>query len=315
MVVMEKLRAANDNIKGIERVKDALDEIDFNVLKDVFDELIVKKCRVDLGSDTGSIVKRGFVGGDSIQPFLSERNKEGHSDAIATTWNEIVNRPGEYSTLEPRIDINSSHKIFKDTRHPAFATVLKSIVHEEVHSTQFQGSLIDEGDYHVSLIGIEESVTCDLGSDENEFVYEDKILNEGLVEIIADRVTEEYLRRTGKTELIDVFFRTYGSGRMLVELLTHKIAGETGVPRETVLDGLIRDSYKGISLLHGEILSQMSESTADFLHRYKSLDIGETDEQYEARVAELCKEYAAALDVDNTKDKAILATLKKHGLA
>jgi hypothetical protein len=192
-------------------------------------------------------------------------------------------------------------------------------VHEEVHATQFSGKVEvpnTEG-ANVSVKGIAEQVAHTRESDTGDISMEvgeksHTLLNEGLVEVIADKVTDEYLTRTGNTEIIGTYYQAYPVGRIMLELLLHKISTSTGSSREVALDNLTGMSYKGASLLQGEFNEKIGEDAKDFLKEYQDLSPEIPD--YEEKVERLCSEFAQTVDIQNLEDKAISTFLQKRGL-
>jgi len=307
-----------------ERIKETLDQVKFDVLKDIF-EKILDRYGININA-TDSVHVRKFIERSEVRSNLTGDARVDAAKSIAITKGEIVNRPEqEFSTIEPVIEFNPLSRAFRaelqapGESFPIFPTVLKCIIHEEVHATQFSGKVevpnTDESSVTVSGITeqvstIRESDTGDIDMETGEKSH--TLLNEGLVEIIADKVTNEYLTRTGNTEIIGSYYQAYPVGRIILELLLQKISVATGYSREVALDNLTGMSYKGESLLQGEFNKKIGEDARNFLKEYQGLSPDTPD--YEEKVQKLCAEFVQTIDMQEVEDEAILAFLQKREL-
>ena len=307
---------------GSIKIEAALEQIDFDIMETIFQE-IYRKSDIDIEKQA-SIYVRKFIKRDSILPRLTGEEMENTpTSTLAITKFRLVNRPGQlYSTIEPFIEFNSLAKRFhiKNDQSDIFADVLKIILHEEVHSTQFHGSIgrkdYEEGHSSVEVIGVSEAFSSyTVTGDDVDLEMEpttNRLLNEGLVEIIADSVIEEYLKRTGRTKILGTFFKAYPLGRILVDLLVRKIVFETGVSNDVVLNALIRGSYEGISLMHSELHVGLGDEVKGLLEACKYLEGGDKDSEEE--VVRLCREFMKMVDVERSVDHSILKFVKGKGI-
>lgn len=306
-----------------EKIKAVLDEIDFDVIETIFSE-ITNKSEVNI-SATESIHVRKFIGKASVRNTLTDESLTETSPlTLAITKYILVDQPDkEFSTLEPVIEFNPSATVLAtgnldDKKY--FAYILKALIHEQVHATQFRGNLnVSEKNgtrTSTHINGVLESVSRytidgeDLDLEVDQLA--NNLLNEGLVEKIADYITEEYLKRVGKTGLLTSFFQAYPAGRMLVELLVHKIVTETGVSKDGVFNALVRGSYEGVSLLGGDLDAQFEEGVKKFLKNYKYLD--RKNEDYDEKELALCEEFIKTIDLEKVLDPAIVKLLHKKNL-
>lgn len=304
-----------------EKIRQEIEKIDFNVLETIFRE-VTEKAGVG-ATDQKSVNVRKFIAKEDVRSYLTgEEVTSTAPTVLAITKYRPVNRPGqEFTTIEPIIEFNPLAKVFtqqkfdpKD-RYPMFTYVLKSIVHEEVHSTQFRGNVDiskENGVHRFSEVtGISESVASyNLEGEDIGLAIENvtnEFLNEGLVEKIADRVIEVYLKRVGETRLLNSFFRAYPVGRMLVELLIHRIAADTGVTKDAVFDALVWASYEGVSFLNSDLTSQFSEDVRLFLESHKHISY--QDEDYEQKQSRICQEFIETISLEDLLDPSIKALL------
>ncbi len=304
-----------------EKIRQVIDSLDFDVLETIFKEIKDKSGGVSTIGRSMFVSK--FIGKDDIRSALTGEEATSIAPTVlAITKQRLVNRPEqEFTTVEPFIEFNPLANVFtqqdsssKD-QYPMFTYVLKALVHEEVHATQFQGNvdISRENGIHkyTGIVGVAESVSSyNLEGDNIDMATEPEVnvlLNEGLVEKIADYVTEEYLRRTGETRLLNSFFRAYPAGRMLVELLIHKIATDTGVAKDAIFGALVRASYEGVSLLNSDLTSQFSEDVRLFLEAYKRVSY--QDEDYDQKQSQICQEFIETISLEDLLDPSIKALL------
>lgn len=206
----------------IERVENALESIDFELLKNCF-----KNMYKQFGLDPNNM---NFLNKEDIDvrkyiltPF--------HFEAFMT--NKL-----KKGKLKQEININSAI-VFSDYREEDFNKYLLNIVvHEEVHITNshvLKGCVKEKSDPYI-LSGIESGKN-------NDIVY--SLFNEGLTEKIKDIILNEY----GSLKVDKIKYdNDYLEGRFLVDVFIFLVSQDTKIDGKSILDALIRSAYENSSL-------------------------------------------------------------------
>lgn len=290
-----------------ERIEQDLDRVDFDVLRDVFED-VYKKCGLDVS-------KMKFVDRDSIEFF----NDVLYYAACAGTEFEVDEsgeekersflrfNPANYKFILP---------ILKERMRKKLLT-LKLLVHEQVHVTQQNDvtEVIDVGEHRVNVdfSGIRRE-----RYEDGDFKIILTAFNEGLTEKIADMVLDEYLKRSGNTYLAkEGYYKTYDIGRVLVDILVNKIANFSGVPEDQVFNALVRASYDGQSILDESLFTDGGEEIKRFIEEYKDIKpqstnipiINEVSQEDKRKLVDL---FSREMDIEKYGDATGLKFLQKY---
>lgn len=208
--------------QGEQRVRQKLESINEAVLEDIF-RTILRRSRVE----------------EKIHMYvpLSE---------VVCVDNPEVKTSGTYYPQEHRIELNLPY-VVRENENEERATVTKVAIHEEVHAISKGGLVFDDAQYEVEdhigfAIERRDEITKEVV--QKSFT----LFNEGMTELIADDVYEEYIRRTGdraeysrdtQTGSQLMRFTTYHEGRIAVNAIIAQIAGELGVNKDIVREGFV----------------------------------------------------------------------------
>jgi len=290
-----------------ERIEQDLDKVDFDVLRDVFED-VYKKCGLDVS-------KMKFVDRDSIEFF----NDVLYYAACAGTEFEVDEsgeekersflrfNPANYKFILP---------ILKERMRKKLLT-LKLLVHEQVHVTQQNDvtEVIDVGEHRVN---VDFSGISRERYEDGDFKIILTAFNEGLTEKIADMVLDEYLKRSGNTYLAkEGYYKTYDIGRVLIDILVNKIATFSGVPEDQVFNALVRASYDGQSILDESLFTDGGEEIRRFIEEYKdikpqSTNIPKINEVSQEDKQELADLFSREMDIEKYSDATVLKFLQKY---
>lgn len=292
-----------------EKIKQDLEKVDFDVLRDVFED-VYKKCGLDVS-------KMKFVEKDSIEFFYDVFYYAAHAGTgfeIDESGEEkekifLHFNPANYKFITP---------LLKEKMRKRLLT-LKLLVHEQVHITQQneETEIIDVGEHKVTtgFSGISRERYSEEGGDFETVLT---AFNEGLVEKIADNVLEEYLKRSGNTHLSqDGYYKTYDIGRVLIDILVSKISKFSGVPEDQVFNSLVRASYEGQSILDESLFVDGGEEIRKFIEEYKNIKpestnipkLNEISQEEKKRLVDL---FSKEMDMEKYSDVTGLKFLKKH---
>ncbi len=242
-----------------------------DVLADVDEEVLIDIFKKELGRSGGDIDTINFISLNDIDPNYSE-------DALGThnTIDNVlkINIPVIASLLEGGAD-DSDVKL----------EILMTLIHEETHAVSHSTCI------ETVSKQIQESGEVVLRSTRSGYVKSSESyiptidggwvtldaqqthvrINEGVTELIAQRVLHQYnkkapLRDTTK-EQRDAFEQTllrYNGSAYARDVYTVKcyialIAAATGVPRDVVENGVIRSYLRGSDLVSDDMLSLMDE--------------------------------------------------------
>lgn len=290
-----------------ERIEQDLDTVDFDLLRGVFEE-VYRKCGLDVS-------QMKFVGREDIEFFYDvfyyaastgtefEVDESGKERArIFLHFN-----PANYKFITP---------ILKEKMKKRLLT-LKLLVHEQVHVTQEHEKTekIQVGEHEINsgFFGISRDVY-----EEGDFKTILTAFNEGLTEKIADNVLDEYLRRSGNTHLAqEGYYQTYDIGRVLVDILVHKISTYSGIPEDQVFNALVRASYEGQSILDESLFTDGGEDIKRFIEEYKDIKpestnipkLNEVSQEQKRRLADLL---SREIDIAKYSDTLGLRFKKKY---
>lgn len=291
-----------------ERIKEDLQKVDFDLLRSIFEEIYQK---AGLGIDEMEFIKKEdieffydvfyFAATAGTEPVIDRNTGEIVAERSALHFN-----PANFKFITP---------VLKEKLRKRLLT-LKLLIHEEVHTTQFRGyQEFEEKDgtpIHADVSGL-------TSNDE----YLDRIrvaFNEGLVEKIADKVMEEYLKRSGNSHMIqEGYYKTYDIGRMLIDILIHKIHTYSGVPEDQVFNALVRASYDGQDILDDELFKDGGEEIRSFIEEHQniapaSINVPTRNEISKEEKERLIDIFSKEIDIQNYTDSHVLKFLKKKGV-
>lgn len=193
-----------------------------------------------------------------------------------------VKSSGTYYPQEHKIELNLPYVTSANDIEEQ-AAVTKVAIHEEVHALSKGGLVFDDAAYEVEdHIGfaIERRDEITKAVVQKSFT----LFNEGMTELIADDVYEEYIRRTGdrlmyskQTESGTALLghTTYHEGRIAVNAIISQIAADIGVSKDVVREGFVTLYMSGAGI--ESIASDVRAATKiDLIKELKDLSPEET---------------------------------------
>lgn len=196
--------------------------------------------------------------------------------------NPEVKSSGTYYPQEHKIEINLPY-VARENDAEERAAVTKVAIHEEVHALSKGGLVFDDAEYEVEdhigfAIERRDEIT-------KEVVRKSfTLFNEGMTELIADDVYEEYVRRTGERAAYSqetetgsslMRFTTYHEGRIAVNAIISQIAKDIGVSQDSVREGFVALYMSGAGI--ESIAPDVREATKiDLIKDLKDLGPEET---------------------------------------
>ncbi len=228
-----------------------------------------------------------------------------------TTGKEIGERPAlRFNPANFRFNIPSLEKNTKRL------LTLKLLIHEQVHITQ---SYVTE--QYKDEDGVPTSIDAPgLTSHDEHLDITRNAFNEGLVEKIADKILEEYLKRSGYSSLLqERYHKTYDIGRMLIDILIQKIHNYSGVPEDQIFNALVRASYDGQDILDDGLFSDGGQEIRAFIeeHQYTaphSVNIPTLNTISQEEKNRLVNIFSKEIDIQKYSDTYVLKFLKKYGI-
>jgi hypothetical protein len=203
------------------------------------------------------------------------------SDVVCVDLPEIKSS-GTYYPQEHKIELNLPY-VISENETEEFAAVTKVAIHEEVHALSKGGLVFDDEAYEVEdHIGfaIERRDEITRAVVQKSFT----LFNEGMTELIADDVYEEYIRRTGdrlmyskQTESGNALLghTTYHEGRIAVNAIIAQIAADIGVSKDVVREGFVALYMSGAGI--ESVASDIRAATKiDLIKELKDLSPEET---------------------------------------
>jgi len=254
------------------KVREYLDSFDEVLLKEVFAEYLRKS-----GSDEMTM---NWIPFSQVRVLYSVEPEPGITNVKAC---EYSSKSG--ITIDARY--NSSRE-----------DVLWNVIHEMCHAvsrgpdkTKYRDLTEQKAEYFVSFKNgfSETSVVKILNLDETDkvtsieaspVVIKNTNINEGITELLTDRIISEYMSRTGtsskeneETGLLQYLYVPYSKHWMTSRLYIGLISVLTGVERDTVEESIIRTYLRNGEILPEELQSELknlnpklSEYMADFIN-------------------------------------------------
>ncbi len=226
-----------ETVGDISKLRELISEIDETILREIFFEELAR-CGVDT-SESSFIPLADVV-------FDSRYEGEPNTSALHIT-----------RTLE------KSHRIIivpDQNTPPSFAKVLWSIIHEQLHGVSTTIA-VHSGPWNTTVksrSGVSNKVVTEQVLSDEVIIEEHHLnFNEGLTELISERIFVEYCRQAGigsHLEQVQQKYRgefAYGLYRQKVDYFIGLIQILSGVDRVTVENALIRTYFR-----NGEILPE-----------------------------------------------------------
>ncbi|MDB5259865.1 MAG: hypothetical protein JWN37_96 [Candidatus Nomurabacteria bacterium] len=288
-----------------EKIQEDLERVDFDLLRTIFEE-IYKKAGLD-EKDMEFVKKEDikyfydafyFAATAGIEPIVDKSTGEKMGERSALHFN-----PANFKFITPILNEKLRKRLI----------TLKLLIHEQVHTTQFSGYEDFEEKDGTSI----SAEVSGLTSNDENFNRTRVAFNEGLVEKIADKVLEEYLRRSGNSSMIEEgYYRTYDIGRMLIDILIHKIHVYSGVPEDQVFNALVRASYDGQDILDDGLFKDGGEEIRSFIEEHQNIALASvhvpgSNEISLAEKKNLINIFSKELDIATYTDTHVLKFLKK----
>lgn len=294
--------------KSTEKIQEDLEQVDFDLLRTIFQEIYEK---AGLGADEMKFVKKEdiayfydlfyFAATTGTEPVFDTVTKEEVGERPTLHFN-----PANFKFITPILNGELRKRLL----------TLKLLIHEQVHVTQFQGyEELKDGDgipVSVEVFGL-------TGNDKN--LKRTRVaFNEGLVEKIADNVLEEYLRRSGNSSMIDKgYYKTYDIGRMLIDILIHKIHTYSGVPEDQIFNALVQASYEGQDILDDELFKDGGQEIRSFIEDHQSMAPASIHVPRHNVISQVEKKrlvgiFSKEMDIQTYTDTHVLKFLKKYGI-
>ena len=215
-----------DEFLKVSKIEDHLKSIDKKILKDIFLEIFKSAGRKE--------VLGRYLGDSNVTVEYNESKK------IRGSF-----YPGSDNTKNPRISLNAA-SFAESSDDMTKASVLYVYVHEQVHALSTDRAF--HKDYFDNLdkryIGFERQEKK-LGESKISVSYRE--LNEGMTQVIAEQVADEYLRRTGvmsgqdrEDHHIDYVQNVYLDYKILVDNLIFKLSEEYSLPEDVIKNSLIQ---------------------------------------------------------------------------
>lgn len=189
---------------------------------------------------------------------------------------------GTYYPQEHKIEINLPY-IVDANDNQEFAAVTKVAIHEEVHAVSKGGLIFNEDTSEVEdYVGfaIERRDEITKAVVQKSFT----LFNEGMTELIADDIYEEYVRRSGNKALYVqdtgegntlIQVTTYEEGRIAVNAIITQIAAEIGVSKDIVREGFVSLYMSGAGI--ESVAPDIQDATKiDLMRELKDLSPEET---------------------------------------
>lgn len=302
----------------VERVKEALERVDFGLLKKLIDD-ITERCGV-LDEQPNFI--------DSNKISLKERKNGGEDDKYVNGTYHIFSNSiaifphnliyslylGIVLPLLDRMDssptksvVVPAEKLILSDEMVEFA-VLRILIHEQVHAISFTKIVSEhtqgfwkrlaktvKGKGLMSLSSVLSGYQKNLFTRDQSGEYQSNrdflAFDEGVTDKLAFEILSEYLSVTGSEITVEQqtkFFQedlqktTYGLCVQLVDEVVGKIAQNAGMDERTVWQALVRSKIEGVNLEDTEIAQFIDESTFEgFFDKLKKLqpnDIHDAEE-------------------------------------
>lgn len=290
-----------------ERIQEDLERVDFDLLRSIFEEIYSKAGLDPLEMD---FIKKEdveffhdafYYGANAgIKPVIDSETGEEVGERQSLNFN-----PGNFKFWMP---------VLKDTLRKRLHT-LKLLVHEQVHVTQVNGYETHEDKDGAPV----DLYFSGLTSNNEEWKRTRTAFNEGIVEKIADKVLEEYLRRSGNSKFIeDGYYQTYNIGRMLIDILIQKIHTYSGVPEDQVFNALVRASYDGQDIMDEDLFKDGGNEIQAFIKAHEnispqSFNIPKVNLITKKEKQDLVDLFSREVDLATYTDKYVLKFLKKYG--
>lgn len=289
-----------------ERIKEDLEKVDFDLLRSIFAEIYEK---AGLNADEMEFIKKEdieyfydvfyFAATAGTEPVVDETTREEIGERSALHFN-----PANFKFITPILNEKLRKRLI----------TLKLLIHEQTHTTQFRGYEEFE-DKDNTPISVDVS---GLTSNDEIFNRTRVAFNEGLVEKIADKVMEEYLRRSGNSRMIEEgYYKTYDIGRMLIDILIHKIHVYCGVPEDQVFNALVRASYDGQDILDYGLFKDGGQEIRSFIEEHQniapaSIHVPKRNEISQEEKKRLVDIFSKEMDMKTYTDTHVLKFLKKN---
>lgn len=291
-----------------EKIQEDLEQVDFDMLRTIFEE-IYRKTGLDVG-DMEFVKKEdieffydmfSFGATAGMEPVVEKITGEKIGERHVLNFN-----PANFKFITP---------ILNDKLRKRLHT-LKLLVHEQVHITQGDGVEEFKTEDGTSISAYFSGLT----SYDNNLNRTRVAFNEGLVEKIADKVLEEYLRRSGNSSFIqEGYYKTYNIGRMLIDILIHKIHSYSGIPEDQVFNALVRASYDGQDILDDELFKDGGQEIRLFIQEHQNIVPASTHIPYLNEISQEEKKrlvdiFSREMDIETYTDTHVLKFLKKYGI-
>ncbi|MCA9367390.1 hypothetical protein KC887_03975 [Candidatus Kaiserbacteria bacterium] len=231
-----------------------------------------------------------------IRRYLDSIDEQALEEVIADT----LRKTGRDESIQNIIPLNRIHVIDDETQgglggygdgkiilnahylkdNPT--EVLHTLIHEQLHATSDQGFERDPATYApLSRVGLHRQSSWGDETGEELFLSNQyKVANEGMTEFLTERITREYLARTGDTAIYGedeiennferaLFEHGYGQFRARLELYFIFISALADVPRSVIEDTITRAYFRGGSVLPQEAIDEIEElqpGLADKIH-------------------------------------------------
>jgi hypothetical protein len=288
-----------------ERIEQDLETIDFDLLRTIFEE-IYKKSGLEV-KDMDFVKREDIEFFNDI--FYAAANAGSEPVLDEVTGEEIGERPAlrfnpaNYKFVVPFLKQRMGKKLL----------TLKLLIHEQVHVTQINGYEEFEDENGEPEFGYVFGLT----RSDNYLEGTRTAFNEGLVEKIADTLLEEYLIRSGNSVLIQGgYYKVYDIGRMLIDLLIHKISVYSGVPEGQVFNALVRASYDGQDIADDTLFVDGGEEIRAFIEDHQYLAPNSVYVPFRNEISARDKKklktlFLKEIDIKTYTDKHVLQFLKK----
>ncbi|TSC72910.1 MAG: hypothetical protein G01um101470_264 [Parcubacteria group bacterium Gr01-1014_70] len=254
---------SGEDIAGEEKIPEVeawLDQVDFDVLEDMFKEDIQKTGILPTEVNVLRRNRISHISGKSVGAYISSWNK------IKMSHERITKNAAQY-------DID------------AYLLFLSILIHEENHAvskTRCWNLLQESGSPVLVQSGYASTAVEEKTLGKVELIAKTfELFNEGVTQKRARKMLVEYLRRTNHgdvdavahfTQVLDVY-DPYNKAIRVVEALTRRLALTNGVSEESVWGALMRGYFEGEDLLREDFKEWFGEILPpDFMDRLMMAD-------------------------------------------
>lgn len=234
-----------------EKIKNLLEGFDFQIIRDIVGTILEK-----------SGVSKNVAEKISLDLFVLLKSPT----FLGRILDKFVEDVAWYNEIGDIVVINNERIFEMDNEK-----VILIIIHEISHSVSEVFVKYSNGNPYEVRVGLASMKK----NEKSKWLTENRLLNEGVTELLAESIEGEYLNRKGESiNNINRYSNSYPVAKKVVEILVRSISKKTGVPVDDVFKSVVRSmlNYDYESFYELVKLDDNDEELLQLLDAIKGLD-------------------------------------------